>query len=85
MLAGARETIRKYKPYVIFEIGLYIIEEYDITFEQYFSFFSSLNYTLCNNKNGKKITLENLYMQIPERYTTDIIAMPVKTNMFETH
>jgi len=54
MLEGSRKTIEKYKPYVIFEVGLYIIEEYDITLEQYFNYFSSFGYTLLNNKSGKK-------------------------------
>ena len=38
VLKGSCKTIEKYKPYVIFEVGQYIIEEYDITFEQYFNF-----------------------------------------------
>ena len=85
ILEGSRKTIEKYKPYVIFEVGLYIIEEYDITFEQYLNYFSSFGYTLLNNKNGKKITLENFHTQIPNRYTTDIIAVPLKRiNMSET-
>lgn len=85
VLAGARKTIEKYKPYVIFEVGLYIIEEYDITFEQYFNYFSSFGYALFNNKNEKKVTLENFHTQIPIRYTTDIIAVPLKRiNMSET-
>jgi len=85
VLAGARKTIEKCKPYVIFEIGLYIIEEKNITFEQYFNYFSSLFYTLYNSKNGIKITLENYYTQIPERYTTDIFAVPLKRiNMSKT-
>ena len=78
VLAGARKTIIKYKPYIIFEVGQYIIEEYDISFEQYFNYFSSLFYTLYNSKNGKKISLENFHAQIPMRYTTDIIAVPLK-------
>ncbi|MDY6791268.1 MAG: FkbM family methyltransferase [Thermodesulfobacteriota bacterium] len=78
VLAGASKTIRKYKPYVIFEIGQYIIEEYNISFEQYFNYFPSLVYTLYNSKNGKKISLQNFHVQIPERYTTDIIAVPLK-------
>jgi len=85
VLAGARKTIKKYKPYVIFEVGQYIIEEYDIKFEQYLNYFSSFGYTLLNNKSGRKITLENFHTQIPKRYTTDIIAVPLKRiDMSET-
>jgi FkbM family methyltransferase len=85
ILEGSPKTIEKCKPYLIFEVGLYIIEEYDIKFEQYLNYFSSFGYTLLNNKSGKKITLENFHTQIPKRYTTDIIAVPLKRiNMSET-
>jgi len=85
VLAGALKTIEKCKPYVIFEIGLYIIEEKNITFEQYFNYFSFFGYALFNNKNGKKVTLENFHTQIPKHYTTDIFAVPLKRiNMSET-
>ncbi len=85
VLTGARGTIEKYLPYVIFEAGLYVMEEHEIKFEQYLNYFLSLDYILCNSKNGKKITLENFYMQVPKRYTIDIIAVPLKRiNMSET-
>ena len=77
VLTGARGAIEKYLPYIIFEAGLYIMEEYEIKFEQYFNYLSSFSYTLINIKNGKKITLENFNKQIPERFTTDIIAIPL--------
>ena len=76
ILLGAKKTLEKYLPYIIFEIGLYIIEEKGITFNEYFKYLSSLGYTLINSKNGKTITLENFYKEIPLYSTTDIIAIP---------
>jgi len=78
VLAGAVKTIEKYQPHVIFEIGLYVLEERGEIFEQYFLYLSSFKYDLINSKNGKKITLENFHKQIPMRSTTDIIAVPQK-------
>jgi FkbM family methyltransferase len=76
VLSGAHATIRKFRPYIIFEIGGYVLEEQQLGFEQFNEHFQSLNYTLRNIKNGKKITLQNFSNQIPLRATTDIIAIP---------
>jgi len=77
VLKGAAETIKRFHPYIIFEIGLYVLEEREERFEDYFFYLSSFKYDLINSKNGKKITLENCYQQIPLRSTTDIIAVPL--------
>jgi len=76
ILRGARKTLEKFLPRIIFEIGFYIMEEHGITFELYFDYFSSAGYTLANIKNGQPITLENYHRQIPLRATTDLIAIP---------
>ena len=79
VLTGAARTIEKFRPYVIFEIGLYVLQERGETFEQYFLYLSSFKYDLINSKNGEKITLENFHQQLPLRSTTDIIAVPQKS------
>lgn len=76
ILKGASKTLKKYHPYIIFEIGLYIMEEHNVTFEHYFEYLSLFGYTLINSKKGRTITLENFFRQIPLRSTTDIIAIP---------
>jgi len=78
VLAGAASTIEKFRPLVIFEVGLYVLEERGEVFEQFFLNFSSFKYDLINSKDGKKITRENYHKQIPLRSTTDIIAVPRK-------
>jgi FkbM family methyltransferase len=79
VMEGARKTIENHHPYLIFETGLYVLHEQGRTFEQYFEYLSSYNYTLINSKNGKKITLENFHQQIPLRSTIDIVAVPPKS------
>jgi len=76
VLRGARKTVEKFFPCIIFELGLYIMEEHNITFEHYFDYFSSIEYIMINSKNGKSVTAENYFQQIPLRATTDIIALP---------
>lgn len=79
VLAGAASTIEKFRPHVILEVGLYVLEERGEVFEQYFLYLSSFKYDLINSKNGNKITRENFHKQIPLRSTTDIIAVPRKS------
>ncbi|MFC1813990.1 FkbM family methyltransferase [Thermodesulfobacteriota bacterium] len=76
VLRGARKTVEKFFPYIIFEVGLYVMEEQGIVFKKYFDYFSSLDYILINSKNGKVIAIENYFKQIPLKATTDIIALP---------
>jgi len=78
VLKGARKTIKKYLPFVVFEIGGYVLNEQELEFEQFHDYFESLGYSLFNAKNGKKINLQNFSNQIPLRATTDIIAIPPK-------
>jgi len=76
ILRGAQKSIGKFLPYIIFEIGIYVMEERGISFEQYYDYLSSLDYTIINAKNGKYITMKSFQKQIPLRSTTDIIAIP---------
>ena len=79
VLKGARKMIKKYRPYVVFEIGGYVLNEQQLEFKQFYDYFENLGYRLLNAKNGKRITVRNFTHQIPLRATTDIIAIPPKS------
>jgi FkbM family methyltransferase len=81
VLQGARKTIEKHLPHVIFEIGGYVLNEQQLEFKKFYDYFKNFEYRLLNAKNGKQITLENFSHQIPLRATTDIIAIPPKSPM----
>jgi len=76
VLAGAKKILGGCLPYIIFEIGLYVLKEQKIEFQQFHSYLTNFNYTLLNAKNGQQINLQNFTSQIPARATTDIIAVP---------
>jgi FkbM family methyltransferase len=76
VLTGARQTLGKYTPFLIFEIGLYTLNARHIGFDKYFNYLKSFEYVLINSKNGNAITLDNYRRQIPLKSTTDIIAIP---------
>jgi len=76
ILKGARETIKRYKPGIIFEIGGYVMNEHGITFRDYYDYFSKMGYSMFNAKNDQPVNMNNFKNQIPMRSTTDIIAVP---------
>lgn len=76
VLQGANEAIAKYRPQIIFEIGIYIMTGKGIDFSFYTTYFEKLGYKLYNAKTGTMITLENYKKHIPSKATIDIIAKP---------
>jgi hypothetical protein len=76
VLSGARKILESHLPYLIFEMGLYVLNERKITFAQYFDYLSVFDYKLINAKNGRAVTMETFEKQIPSQSTTDIIGIP---------
>jgi FkbM family methyltransferase len=77
VLKGGREAIARYRPKIIFEIGLYVMDEKSIEFDFYFNYFSELNYRLVDTKTGASISLQNYRRYIPRKGSTDLIALPL--------
>lgn len=76
VLQGAAEAIGKYRPQIIFEIGIYVMTEKGIDFSFYSNYFGKLNYNLYDSATTSLITLENHKDYIPAKGTIDIIAIP---------
>jgi len=73
---GAKEALKKLKPIIVFEIGQYVMAEKNITFDFYHNYFKELNYKLIDLMSGKEVTLNNFKSYIPEKGTTDLLAIP---------
>ncbi|MGZ3885199.1 MAG: FkbM family methyltransferase [Bacteroidia bacterium] len=73
---GARKAIASTRPKIIFEIGLYVMDEKNISFDFYYNYFQELNYRLIDTKTEKEITLQNYRSYIPKNGSTDLIAIP---------
>jgi len=76
VLKGAKEAISKFEPIIVFEVGMYIINERGIDFQEYLKFFDSLSYSLFNSSNLKEITALDYCRHIPLKGTIDILALP---------
>lgn len=77
VLEGAKETIRRYRPYVIFEAGMYAMAEKNIDFSFYLQFFKEYNYSLYDSIKEVELDGSNFAKYIPEKGTIDIIARPL--------
>lgn len=77
VITGASKALQKYRPQLIFEIGIYIMNERGVSFEDYISFFDKHQYTLYHT-DGNLITQSNYTDFIPKFGTIDIIALPIK-------
>jgi FkbM family methyltransferase len=75
VLSGGSKVIDRFRPAVIFEIGIYVMAERGVTFLDYSAFFDSLDYSLCNSKNFERIDAANYDKQIPLKGTIDILAV----------
>jgi len=75
VIKGARKIIAKFRPAIIFEIGLYAMDEENISFADYSEFFESMDYSLFNSKSLKEINADNYRKHIPSKGTIDILAL----------
>ncbi len=75
VLQGALESISRFKPVIIFEVGLYILKEKGMNFEQFFDLFETFNVAFINAENGHKITRNNYVHEIPPKSTLDILVI----------
>lgn len=78
VLFGAAGCIKTFKPQIIFEIGLYVMEEHNITFMDYWDFFKGMNYELFDSANKKPVNPLNYQKLIPAKGTIDILALPIE-------
>jgi FkbM family methyltransferase len=76
ILNGADRMIARLRPAIIYELGLYVMQEQGITFEFYEKYFHELGYRMFDSITGKEITLANYRKLIPKYGTTDVLALP---------
>jgi hypothetical protein len=70
------KIIERDRPYLIFEVGSYLLDEKNISFENFINFFSEKKYTLYTSDLKTVISLSNYKGIIPKDYTIDVFAIP---------
>jgi FkbM family methyltransferase len=81
VLKGGKKIIGRFNPLIIFELGIYVMDEREIDFSDYFEFFDSLAYSLFNSKNLKEINIHNYRKHVPLKGTIDILAVSNTRNV----
>ena len=76
VLKGSYRIIESFRPIIIFEVGAYLMNENNTTFNDYYAFLKPFGYLMINSKNKRQITPNNFHHHIPRRSTIDIIAIP---------
>jgi len=74
---GAEKAIAKYRPKIIFEAALYVMDEKKIGFEFYLDYFKKQNYKLMDTMTDAEITAKNYKKYVPKNGSTDLIALPL--------
>lgn len=75
VLKGAVKTIEKFKPFIVFEAGLYIFEENNLKFTYIFDVLKEFDCRLIDLKTKKQVTEKNYGEIIPHKSTTDIVII----------
>lgn len=78
VLQGAKLIIKTQRPYVLFEVGVYVMDEQGIDFDWYLSFFEGLGYVLYDSLTSRLITRHNWLEIIPRYGTVDVLAVPAE-------
>lgn len=76
VLSGARETIRKHRPVVLFELALYLLEENNVSFEMIERYFDELGYRLMSSETGQMISSTVVESMVPKNGSMDVVAFP---------
>jgi FkbM family methyltransferase len=76
VLQGAKKTLLKYRPTVLFEAGIDLWQEKGLQFSDFEKYFHDLGYEI--RFKGKLLTPRNANAIIPLERTVDLIALPKK-------
>ena len=79
ILQGSVETIGRFRPTIVFEVGAYILKEKGIAFRQYLELFKPLGY-IVKTLDGAPVTEANWESFIPAESTVDYVALPLGRN-----
>ena len=76
VLAGAVESISRFRPVIVFELTIYLLEEKGLSFSGFEDIFHPLRYQLVDTKSGKAINQDNYKQLVPDAGSTDVVALP---------
>lgn len=76
VLKGAVNTLKNYRPIVVFEFCPYLLKEKRLSFSDFSNLFGHLNYSLKDSKGHKSLSPDNIDKISPSKGSIDIFAYP---------
>lgn len=76
VLRGARKTLSKFRPLIVFEVMNYELSAQGISFADIEEFLAPLDYKMIVSDTEKPITKENADAVVPKRGGVDVVALP---------
>lgn len=76
VIAGAKGSIKKFRPVIVFELTIYLLKERGILFSDFEAIFMPFDYTFIDTKSGRLINHANYLQYIPKGGSIDVAAIP---------
>jgi hypothetical protein len=79
VLRGAAQTLRSFRPIVIFELTKYLLKERGVQFSDYEDLLLPLGYRLVESRKGSELNRKSFDRLIPDHGSIDVLALPNST------
>ena len=76
VLQGASQTLRCFRPIVVFELTKYLLQERGSRFEDYEAVLLPIGYRLIDSRRGQQVDYRSLDRLIPHNGSIDVLALP---------
>ena len=76
VIAGAVDSITRFRPVIVFEVTTYLLEERGISFSDFEKIFTPLDYTLVDTKWCEELNQVNYQQYVPKGGSIDVAAIP---------
>jgi FkbM family methyltransferase len=76
VLCGATNTMRRFKPVIIFELTKYLLRERGVSFADYESLLAPLGYKLLDTRSGQRVSGQSIEKVVPNHGGIDVLALP---------
>ncbi len=74
VLEGAKRTLARFHPRIVFEVGAYLLAEKGLSPESFLGFFDRSEYRVQELKSGRAVDTANFHKFVPRNGTTDLLA-----------
>ena len=78
VLSGATESLRRFRPVVVFEACEYLLRPPRATFDDFTELFRQSGYNICHGSRLRRLTYPEFYATCPRGGGVDLVAIPAE-------